>query len=68
MSAKNLADARLALHQRVASVLVDLFAGGEDFTEEDVETAEDIVDELFSALSLEVVGVDEGRIVVGIPL
>jgi polyhydroxyalkanoate synthesis regulator protein len=68
MSTKNLSDARLAVHQRIASALVDLFAGGEDYTEEDVETADDITDEIFTAIGLEVIDVLDGKAIVAVPL
>lgn len=57
----NLADARLALHQRVTGALVELFAEGGDITDEDFDTAAEIVDELFERLGLEVMLLDDGR-------
>ena len=68
MSTKNLSDARLAVHQRISDALVDLFAGGENYTDEDVETAADIADELMAATGIEVIDVVDGRAIVAIPM
>lgn len=59
---RNLSDARLALHQRMTNILVEMFADADDYTDEDVDTAADIADELLMALGVTVVGW-EGNVV-----
>lgn len=63
----NVSDARLALHGRMTQVLVDLFADGDDYSEDDVDTAAEVVDELLNALGIEVIEADDQRIVFSIP-
>lgn len=65
---RNLSDARLAVHQRITDVLVGLFADTDEYTDEDVDTAAEIADELMNGLGLSIAHFGDGEVTVLVPI
>lgn len=64
----NESDARLKVLEKITAVLVDLMSEDEQATEEDLELAEAITDEIAESLDLDVVSISDGQVTLTVKL
>lgn len=64
----NESDARLKVLEKITAVLADLMSEDEQVTEEDLELAEAITDEIAESLDLDVVSISDSQVTLTVKL